>query len=81
MNKSDILIWILVAVSFVAAILNIQKKAIGFFLWAGTDAILLIIYIYKLEYGTAVLFLMYTALNLYGGFTWSRAEKNIVKGQ
>lgn len=81
MTKSDILIWILVAISFVAAILNIQKKAVGFFIWAGADAVLVIIYLYKIEYGTAVLFLMYTILNIYGGFNWSRDEKKLIRGQ
>lgn len=68
----EILTWVLFIVSFVGAIFNIKKRILGFVIWAGADVVFVAMYIYTETYASAVLFLMYTLVNLWGIYKWSK---------
>lgn len=72
MTKVDMITWILVVISFFGALYNIKKKTIGFWIWGGADIIFTVMYIYIGQYANAVLFAMYTFVNIYGIHEWSK---------
>ncbi len=71
-EELNILSWVLFVVSFIGAIYNIKKRILGFVIWASADVVFVTMYIYTAMYSSAVLFLMYTLVNLYGIYKWSK---------
>lgn len=74
MNKHqiDIITWVLFIASFVGAVYNIKKKTVGFVIWGIADLLFTIMYVIIGEYASACLFAMYTGINAYGTYEWSK---------
>ena len=64
--------WVLTAVSLVAVVLNIRKRAICFVLWTFTNGAWAWIDLRKDLIAQAVLQGVYLGLSLYGWWTWGR---------
>jgi hypothetical protein len=71
-EQIDIVTWILTAISFVGAIYNIGKKTLGFWIWGFADILFTIMYYRIGQPANAVLFAMYTLVNVWGIYQWGK---------
>lgn len=74
MNWAEILIWALTALSIVGVWLNIKKNIWGFYLWLIGDIGWIYVDFKAGLTGQAVLFIVYSALCIYGIYEWRDKE-------
>ena len=72
MNRMEILIWFLTALSIVGVWLNIKKNIWGFYLWLIGDIGWVYIDLKAGLTGQAVLFVVYSGLCIYGIYEWRK---------
>jgi hypothetical protein len=66
--------WLLSFIAMVGAVLNIQKDVLGFYTWVVSNmgwVVYILYYKQKNLYGQILLWLVFTALNIWGILRWS----------
>ncbi len=64
--------WIVTGFSIIGVVLNVKRKRICFWIWAGTNAAWAIVDYWQGIYSQAALFTVYFGLAIYGLVEWGR---------
>ena len=75
LNLKEITTWSLTALSILGAILNVKKKRICFAIYTVANAGWVIVDIYYKIYAQAALFIIFTALSIWGWIEWGVKKK------